>query len=428
MAAPRWTPQTPEREAVALDDSLSLAERARRLQCSREAVRRWLEDRPVDAPDAGATPPLDALRDRERRRESERAHAAELKRLLAAEAAREAYLATIREHAPLLSVPPLEKAPRLVDPPVHEWVLVLSDLHIGQKASSLETGGLFELSLEHARGQIRDLWRRVELLHRLKAKGVRVRRLTVLILGDTHEGSGMRPRQALEIDGTVTKQCVEVTDLLAWLLQQALSLFPEVVVHNVGGNHDRISQKPGLAGLGELAYHDTYAWLSGEFLRRMFSKAIEAGRLELTNWESFFGYAEIAGHRFVFEHGASFKTSTGSYGGIGWYPIQNAAGRYQQMLDGADFVVMGHFHTPALLPLGRGWQVLNGALPPSSPYVQATFKKVGTPCQVLLDLHPDVGLVDFRPIYLPLEGTAKPGAVWQRLRDERDERDEQKAA
>src|SRR5207253_2189896 len=139
-----------------------------------------------------------------------------------------------------------------------------------------------------------------------------------------------------------------------------------VRVHNVGGNHDRTSPKPGLAGLGQLGFHDTYAWLAGEYIRASHSQAIKEGRLAITNWESAFGYDIIAGQRTVFEHGASFKTSTGSYGGVPYYPIANAAGKYREMLDGADLVVFGHHHIPALLPMGRGWQVLNGSFAPST--------------------------------------------------------------
>jgi hypothetical protein len=76
---------------------------------------------------------------------------------------------------------------------------------------------------------------------------------------------------------------------------------------------------------------------------------------------------------------------------------------------------MGHFLTPALLPMGaRGWQVLNGSLPPSTPFVQSRYKRVTRPTQVLLDLHPDVGLVSWRPIYLD---HGPQGAYWERVHD-----------
>lgn len=348
-----------------------------------------------------------ARRDAQRRSELN-----EIRRLTGDAAAAQAYRETIEKYAPLLTVPSITRSRALTDLPHHTWVLLLSDWHIGQKTSSGMTGGLFEQSLSRTRTQIAELTETLSYLHEIASGSEQIDDLYILGLGDFHEGDGMRPRQATEIDETVTEQCVDVVNTLSGLIQSALTRFRRVVFHNVGGNHDRVSQKAGLGGLGELAYHDTYSWLAGAMLEREFTYAQLAGRLRFKNWTTFFGYDIIAGHRFVFEHGASFRTSSGSYGGIGWYPIQNAAQRYVQMLDGADFICMGHFHTAACLPLGKGWQVLNGALPPSTPFVQSSFKKINTPSQTLLDIHAKHGLSAYRPIYLPHSGMVTPKALW----------------
>lgn len=411
----------PSAEEAAALSTLTNSEAARRFGVYRATVARWRRElgnppAPKAERPAQPEPTPEERREHHRARAEAKADRAEARKLWQAYDAAEAYRQTIADYAPLLTVPKLERVPVLADPPRHTWVLVLSDLHVGQKTKSEHTGGLFEQTLDRTREQIRNLFQTLELLHAIARKSIHLERLVVLMLGDLVEGDGMRPRQAREIDGLVTKQTIDVVDLLSWFLQQAMSLFPVVEVHNVGGNHDRVSQKAGTAGLGELGYHDTYAWLAGEVLKRMFKPAIDAERMEFTNWEGFFGGSIIAEKRFVFEHGASFRTSTGSYGGIGYYPIANAARRYREMLDGADFVVMGHFHQANCLSMGRGWQVLNGALPPSTSWVQSTFKTVGMPSQNLLDLHPKYGLVGFRPIYLPHDGLAKPGAFWDRLK------------
>jgi len=357
---------------------------------------------------------LDKLAEEQKAAALRAAQINELKQLLSAKSSQDRYIHTINKYAPLLKVPELpDKYRGAKNKPNHSWVLVLSDLHIGQKTAADATGHLFEQSTDISRKQMQHLWKTIRLLHSIATKSINVTDLWILQLGDLVEGDGMRTSQVTGIDELVTKQTIDVVDILVEFIQNCETIFPVVNVRNTGGNHDRTSQKASYAGLGELGYHDTYAWLIAEFERRIFKESIEAGRLTLRNSNSFFDGDIIAGQRVAYEHGASFKTSTGSYGGIGWYPIQNAGMKYQAMLDGVDILVMGHHHTAACLPLGRGWQVLNGALPPSTPFVQSGFKRVTIPSQVLFEVHEDFGLVNYRPIYLDLGNTAKPGDFWK---------------
>jgi len=377
---------------------------------------------PPQPDDLAAEFQRDAAQEDRFRREAQiaelRALNAELKRRQTAVAARELYAQTIAEHAPLLTVPTIERVGRRSDTakPVHTWGLLVSDIHVGQRTSAEHTGGLFTQSMELCVDQMHTLASKIERLHYFASKATHIERMYLFVLGDIVEGDGMRPSQHTKIDALVTRQTVQATDLLSYLIQHLLSFIPEVVVHVVGGNHDRTSQKAGDGGLGELGYEDTYAWLIGAFLERLFTKHVASGRLKLTNWASFFGGEVIYDRRFVFEHGASFPTSTGSYGGIGWYPIQNAAGKYAQMLDGADFVLMGHFHRPAVLPFGRGEQILNGAFPPSTHYVQSSFKTVVMPSQVMFDMHAEHGLCTWQKLTLPHEGVAPAGQFWDDIR------------
>jgi hypothetical protein len=354
---------------------------------------------------------------REREDAARRSQVAELRKLLTAENHRQDSLRLVRDlvvqaEPPKLAVMP--KPPKRA--PRHTLVLLTGDWQVGQATKLGATGGMFVQTSEIARRQVRQMWSVVEVLHRLQGAAKLIEELVIFDLGDMVEGDQMRPSQAAEVDAPVTRQAVDVFDLQAWLLNQALALSPKVRFLKVGGNHDRTSSKPGNAGLGELGYVDTYSWLLGEMLRRMFSRAIDAGRLELDNCESFFGTAEIANRRVVYEHGASFKTSTGSYGGVPFYPIANAARGYQSMLDGADLILMGHHHKAMVLPMngGWGWQVLNGALPPSSSWIQASFKGYGRPTQLMLDMHHDKGLVGWQPIYLEQPEHIRPGTFWKK--------------
>jgi len=342
---------------------------------------------------------------------------AELKSLTSIARMKEDAAAVIREHVPLLTPPRLTVSPEAQGRPVETWVLVVSDLQYGQKTDLQASGGVFEQSSAVATQQFRELWRRFEELWLVASHSVYVERVVVKFLGDMHDGDDMRPGHAAKTDAPVMVQCIEVNDLEAWLLNQLLTIVPMVEVHNIGGNHDRNSQRPGTAGLGIQSMVNTYAWLGGEILRRRFEAAINEGRLTIKNWESWFGTAWVCGKRFVFEHGASFKSSTGSYGGVSYYSIANAGAGYQRMLDGADFVIMGHHHQPMILPMrgGWGWLVVNGAFPPSTEFVQSNFKGLGRPQQWLLKMNQEKGMVGAEPIYLETEHMIMPGDFWTRL-------------
>lgn len=372
----------------------SLDEFARREQAEREQERLLALQREAAR--------LAALRD-------------ELRRLTSVDERKREYIAAIRDALPLLSVPNLSVPEQQAGMPTHTWLLMLSDWHLGQYTTWEATGRIFHQSTAVARAQVQQLWERLARLLSIHRSTIRVEECVILLLGDLVEGDGMRRSQTRRVDQVVTRQAIEAVDLLAWLLTQCLSAFPLVRVAVVGGNHDRVSERAGYAGLGELDPCDTYAWLIGASLERLFDTAIAEGRMRLVNHEAFFGAEWVAEQRIVYEHGASFRASTGSYGGVSYYAIANAGRAYLEMLEGADLILMGHHHRAMVLPLHRGWQVLNGCLPPSTEFIQSGHKRIVRPSQTLLELHRERGLIAWRPIYLDHPGLPEPGEFWQRL-------------
>jgi predicted phosphodiesterase len=351
---------------------------------------------------------------RQREEAQRKAQIARLEHLLTAEQKKREYKDIIREHVPLLVMPKLLTVKAHGEKPRHTWVLVLSDWHVGQSTTFDSTNHVFEQSAEITQHQIRKLWDTLGHLHDLHTRTRQIDDLTILILGDIVDGDGMRKSQTRKIHDVVTKQTMQAVDYLAELLLSCLSRFRRVSVKVVGGNHDRISEKPGDAGLGELDYCDTFAYLIGAILERQFGQAISDGRLDLVNHESFFGTAMIAGKRVVYEHGSSIRGGSGSYGGLPWYPIVNAANKYAAMLGGLDIFVIGHWHVPSVLPLAGGWShlVMNGALPPSTSFVQSRLKVVGRPTQMLLDIHEEHGLVGHHYLYLEHDTLVRPSHFW----------------
>ena len=290
------------------------------------------------------------------------------------------------------------------------WAIMVSDWHIGQATTLEHTGGMYEQTLAVTREQVDRLIRAISGIF-YEAKGKVVENLWIPILGDIVEGDSMRPAQLREIELPVVQQTVEGFDLLAYFISTLLQLpgLNHLEIDMVGGNHDRTSAKAGNAGLGETDFVDTFAWLIGAMLQRRFE---DDPRVSIKNWETFFGTREFGGLRHVFEHGASIRTSGGSYGGIPWYPIANAARKYSEMLGGVDMVWLGHQHTPYVIPLGQqGHIVGNGSLPATSRFVQSSFKSICRPQQWLVEFHRKHGTTAFRPLYADID-LPKPGEIW----------------
>jgi hypothetical protein len=347
---------------------------------------------------------IEEERERIRIREATRT----LQQLQRTEAKRQEYLDLLRSVLVPFEVSPLIplKSEKSKVPEV-EWGLDLSDWQVGQSTPLATTGGLFEQTTEIAKEQLDRLWQGMRDIFRVEIESgeKRLKRLWLNFIGDLVEGDCLRPAQLRHIDRMVVQQVVEVADLAALLIRRCLTLpgLEEIIVDFVGGNHDRTTPRAGIAALGEADFVDTYAWLIGSWVQRMFENE---PRVSVTVWDTFFGYRQFGGLYHAFEHGASFRSGSGSYGGIPWYPIANAAQQYLKMLTPeifprVDVVHMGHFHQPAVLPLGkRGWVILNGALPPSSAFIQASFKQVRVPLQWLVEYHPTRQWVNgFYPLY-----------------------------
>ena len=295
------------------------------------------------------------------------------------------------------------------------WSIDLSDWQVGQYTPIQSTGGMYEQTTRVAKAQLDKIWEAIQSIFAVEIGGgrKRLRELWLNFIGDLVDGVCLRPSQARAIDSTVTQQTIEVADLAALFIRRCLTLpgIDIIYIDMVGGNHDRTSSKPGNASLGELDFVDTYAWLIGHWLDRIF---VDEPRVQIKVWDTFYGYRVFGGLNHAFEHGASFRGGAGGYGGVPWYPISNAAKKYGEMLGNVDVVHMGHFHQPAVLPLGQsGWVFMNGALPVSSQFIQSSFKSLRAPLQWLIEYNLKHQWVNgWYPLYADVGQFVKHGEVW----------------
>ncbi len=360
--------------------------------------------------------PLEDKIERERLRLQNRSETRTLQQLQRTEAKRREYLGVLRETITPFEVSELIVGPKLKSNPAHvAWSIDLSDWQVGQYTPIQSTGGMYEQTTEVAKKQLDKIWKALQSIFDIEIGSgkKKLEEIWLLFNGDLVEGDCLRPSQARAIDLTVTQQTIEVADLAALFIRRVLTLpgIKNIVIDMVGGNHDRTSSKAGNAGLGELDFVDTYAWLIGHWLDRIF---VDEPRVNIKVWDTFYGYRVFGGLNHAFEHGASFRGGSGAYGGVPWYPISNAARKYGDMLGSVDIVHMGHFHQPAVLPLGQaGWVFMNGALPVSSQFIQSSFKAMRAPLQWLVEYNVRKRWVNnWHPLYADIGQFVKQGEVW----------------
>ncbi|MDI3298279.1 MAG: metallophosphoesterase [Bacillota bacterium] len=376
---------------------------------SRHVVRHAVAaiERTGTVPAAPSAPaPSDAV-SAERERARRKAEVEELRRLVERRAVIEEWRDALREAALTIEPPPLWREAGDCGPGDEETaVLLISDIHYGQhtparvNAGWTQTAAVVEAQFERLAHAVLRIWD-------LRRRSMPWRHLVILDLGDDVEGDAMHTSQHRQVDPLVAQQTAEVGRLLAGLVQTLLQAFERITVHRVPGNHGRTTPKAGVAGLAELDPADSYDWLAGEFARAILRPAIEAGRVELHNHESYWASTEVMGHRILFEHGSSLRGGA-SWGGIPYYGIDRAAAAYRDLEGDYLLLALGHYHRPYMLPSGYGsWVLGNGSFAPTTPFVAGSKHRATRPCQALLSIHPRKGVTMATWLYLDVPREAQ---------------------
>lgn len=348
--------------------------------------------------------PSDAIA-RERERARAKAQEREMRRLVERRAVIEEWRDAIREAALTVDPPPTWDVGGFGPGDEETAVLILSDVHYGQSTPARINAGWTHTPKVVER-QFEALARAVLKIWDLRRQSMPWRNLVILRLGDMVDGDGMRASQARQVEPIVVKQTAEVARLEAAFIQACLQAFDTVRVESVPGNHARTSPKPGVAGLAELDPADSYDWLSAEFLRATLAPAIEAGRVEIKNHESYWAVTDVMGHRVILEHGSSLRGG-GSWGGLPYYSIDRAAAAYRELEGPFTVLAFGHYHRPYVLPAGFGGLVVgNGSFAPTTPFVAGSKHRATRPSQTLLSIHPRKGVTMITHLYLDTQREA----------------------
>jgi hypothetical protein len=294
-------------------------------------------------------------------------------------------------HAPVFTRKP-HKASAL---PRRTAVLILSDWQLGELVDETETGGMNSYSWAQA---VKRCGRLVEavignLENQMRA--YRIDRLVIAVLGDIVEGHDIFNGQPWSLDKDAAMQSVDGADLMASVLTAVVEPFLphglQVDIYCVPGNHG----KPGGRKAGQTPVTFSFDLLLYEMLRR-----------QLTNWPVHEFAVEPAG-RLLFmaadqvclmTHGNEVR----GWGGFPYYGLDKVHARMTMELETLfTHWLLGHWHSAATLPAGRGMRVVNGTMVGANQLTQAAVLTTSAPSQTMLYMSRELGLAEVA--YLVLE-------------------------
>ncbi len=298
----------------------------------------------------------------------------------------------------IAAIPPVPFVPQYVtyhgrdQRSAEEVILDISDIQAGTKIDKDGTGGLNEFNWGIMEREFDTLFRGVTSISKRQMELAPIRKLHIFMLGDMVEGWNIFPGQPQNIDQDVLNQTYKLEDALARFICQLLTVFQEIEVSCVVGNHGRVGKK------GENPH-----WVSWDMvLYRNLEKSLSNYPQVTFNIPTAWYYIkEVNGWRFYLQHGDDVK----GWGGIPFYGIDRDQKNSRELLETIDerfdYIEMGHLHTPAMLPLmGGGFVTINGCWPGGSILSMKNMKKTGKPIQWIKGIHPEYGVTWCYPIYL----------------------------
>jgi hypothetical protein len=291
---------------------------------------------------------------------------------------------------PELDIKPIEFNPSKKYSP-EEVVLQMSDIQAGTYISREATGGLNEYNRDILKKQFRELTRAMFSIISRQKQLAPIPTLNVHMLGDMVEGMGIYVGQAQHTDQDLYYQLFTLAESICEFLIQMLSLFDNIRIVAIGGNHGRVVKK------GENPH-----WVNWDVYLYKYCEARLQNykRISWTIPLSWWYLDTIRGWKFLLLHGDDIK----SWNGIPYYGIDRADAKWTKLLNSKgmryDYLELGHFHSPSELSSVTGEIIINGCWPGGSLFALKSLMTSSRPRQNLFAVHPERGKTWAYPIWL----------------------------
>ncbi len=290
-------------------------------------------------------------------------------------------IAASAEACERIPVPPPFQLRESTTKPLAEPVLLLSDWHIGDVVRAEETEGFGEFNWEIAQQRVAYLYAEFMQYIRGQRSLYHIPNLSIFVLGDLVSG-GIHDELRTNEEWPPPVQACNAGKLLARIVGDLGKHFEKVHTTFIGAdNHSRITQKPRCKGKAMWSW----SYVVDEMFRATLPDASE--RFIVDSPEAMQAIVDVQGTRFLVMHGDTIK----SWCNIPYYGLDRRVAQEAVRRMGTDkefdIMVLGHFHTPIVLPR----LIMNGALQGTTEY-DFSCGRYGRASQVSFLVHPEHGV------------------------------------
>lgn len=286
-------------------------------------------------------------------------------------------------------------------------VLMLSDIHYGERIFPDEIGGVNEFNAPIAAARIKRLMlTTIDLCENHMGRASVKYPGIVLCLGGDLIGGDIHEELMVTNDRTPMQAINELTDILAASINTLADFFGRVFVVSVVGNHGRATRKPR----AKTRVFTNYDWVISCNLERHFR---EDKRVQFMIPSEADAHFSVYGTRFLLTHGDSLGTKggdgiIGALGPIARGVLKVGASERQIGRD-FDYLLGAHWHQLLWLPNA----IFNGCVKGYDEYAKLMLRApYQPPQQALFFVHPEHGLTARWPVFLEPRRVAAQSKVW----------------
>lgn len=317
----------------------------------------------------------------------------------------------IREVAAVLPPAPKIQHPVKTTGNSESAVLLVGDIHWGQKTPKAQVGVLPEYNSAIAQARTVQTFETFLSITGKHRTFTNIETAYILLMGDEAEGSHLRPQQGKFVDRNIVQQTLEFGQCAAQGIRAVAAEFKEVRVIGVPGNHTRVLPKPG-----DNEPSETFDYMSYRYIEALLAQQDNITYDFPETWYSLF---DIYGWKFFMAHGEDIR----SWAGFPWYGITRFMRDYQAMMHlitrnnirnekpetledlmpllmEFDYCLLAHFHQSAMWDDVDVEVMVNGTMAGVSLYGAKRVHKLSRPRQQMFFVHPEHGVTGRYPIYL----------------------------
>lgn len=252
-------------------------------------------------------------------------------------------------------------------------VLLLSDLHVGQKFTLPETGGINEYNTGLFCQRAENLLVGVKDIHDIH--GDRIEELHVIALGDMVQGSNLGGEwgPAHQEGISANAQLTIAAEAISNMLGEWSRIFPRVSFVGIVGNHGRAGVSKNSDRVDNNFDNFCYTIIKA----RMAALPNVDVQTASTWWHG----QEINGRKFLSVHGDHISGGPDS--------IVREADKLRSLtrMD-FDFLCMGHFHRPFLTQVNNSYAIVNGSFVGGDVHSMHKLRVSSLPSQSMLGVSP----------------------------------------